>query len=78
MFDHSSVAARSPLGGGGCAAAWLRAGGGGPEGGASEPTDGEAARIAEELFQIIPLLDEEPDRGSGLVKQQRLFSRARR
>ena len=41
-------------------------------------TDGEAARIAEELFQIIPLLGEEPDRGSGLVKQQRLLSRARR
>jgi hypothetical protein len=75
---NSSVAARSTLEGGGCAAAWLRGGGGGPEAELRNLTEAGAARIADELFQLIPLLDEEPDRGSGLVEQQRLFSRARR
>lgn len=41
-------------------------------------TEEEAAEIADELQQLLPLLPEEPERGSGLVEQQRLFSRARR
>lgn len=40
-------------------------------------TEADAARIADELLQLLPLLPEEPERGSGLVEQQRLFSRAR-
>lgn len=40
-------------------------------------TEEDAARIADELLQLLPLLPEEPERGSGLVEQQRLFSRAR-
>lgn len=40
-------------------------------------TEDEAARIADDLLQLLPLLEDEPDRGSGLVDQQRLFSRAR-
>lgn len=40
-------------------------------------TEDEAARIADELLQLLPLLPDEPDRGSGLVEQQRIFSRAR-
>lgn len=41
-------------------------------------TEEEAARIADDLLQLLPWLEDEPDRGSGLVEQQRLFSRARR
>ncbi|MGI9120025.1 MAG: hypothetical protein ACR2G7_07900 [Acidimicrobiales bacterium] len=41
-------------------------------------TEDEAAHIADDLLQLLPLLIQEPDRGSGLVDQQRLFSRARR
>ncbi len=40
-------------------------------------TEQEAAIIADELLQLLPLLPDEPDRGSGLVEQQRLFARAR-
>lgn len=40
-------------------------------------TEDEAALIADDLLQLLPLLEDEPDRGSGLVEQQRLFSRAR-
>jgi hypothetical protein len=36
-------------------------------------TEQEAARIADELLQHLALLPEEPDRGSGLVEQQRIF-----
>lgn len=41
-------------------------------------TEADAARIADELLQLLPLLEPEPDRGSGLVEQQRIFARARR
>jgi hypothetical protein len=41
-------------------------------------TDEEAAIIADGLLQLLPLLADEPDRGSGLVEQQRWFSRIRR
>lgn len=41
-------------------------------------TEAEAAEIADELQQMLPLLPPEPERGSGLVEQQRIFSRARR
>lgn len=41
-------------------------------------TEDEAARIADDLLQLLPVLADEPDRDSGLVEQQRLFSRARR
>lgn len=37
-------------------------------------TEGEAARIADDLLQLLPLLPDEPDRGSGLVEQQHWFS----
>lgn len=36
-------------------------------------TDEEAGVIADDLLQLLPFLPEEPDRGSGLVEQQRLF-----
>lgn len=36
-------------------------------------TEDEAARIADDLLALLPLLADEPDRGSGLVEQQRLF-----
>lgn len=36
-------------------------------------TDEEAGIIADDLLQLLPFLPEEPDRGSGLVEQQRLF-----
>jgi hypothetical protein len=39
-------------------------------------TEQEAARIADELLQHLALLPQEPDRGSGLVEQQRIFRRA--
>lgn len=41
-------------------------------------TQSEAAEIADDLLQLLPLLPEAPERGSGLVEQQRIFSRARR
>lgn len=41
-------------------------------------TEKEAARIADELLQMLASLPEEPERGSGLVEQQRIFSRAQR
>ncbi len=41
-------------------------------------TEAEAARIADELQQLLPQLEPEPERGSGLVEQQRIFARARR
>ncbi|MGH9011819.1 MAG: hypothetical protein ACRDYF_18520 [Acidimicrobiia bacterium] len=41
-------------------------------------TEADAARIADELQQLLPHLDPEPDRISGLVEQQRIFARARR
>lgn len=37
-------------------------------------SDEEAAAIADELLQLLPLLADEPDRGSGLIEQQRLFA----
>ncbi len=40
-------------------------------------TEGDAAMIADDLLQLLPLLPEEPDRGSGLIEQQRIFSRLR-
>lgn len=40
-------------------------------------TQEQAARIADELLQLLPSLPPEPDRGSGLVEQQRLFGLAR-
>ncbi|MDP8954233.1 MAG: hypothetical protein M3N37_04825 [Actinomycetota bacterium] len=40
-------------------------------------TEGEAAIIADDLLQVLPLLADEPDRGSGLVDQQRIFSKLR-
>lgn len=40
-------------------------------------TEADAARIADGLQQL-PLLYAEPDRGSGLVEQQRLFMLLRR
>lgn len=40
-------------------------------------TEAEAAQIADDLLQLLPQLDPEPDRGSGLVEQQRIFARAR-
>ncbi len=39
-----------------------------------ELTDEEAAVIADDLLQILPYLPDEPDRGSGLIEQQRWFS----
>lgn len=41
-------------------------------------TEADAARIADGLQQLMPLLYAEPDRGSGLVEQQRLFMLLRR
>lgn len=38
----------------------------------------EAAIIADDLLQLLLYLPEEPDRGSGLVEQQRWFSLLRR
>lgn len=40
-------------------------------------TEREAAIVADELLQMLPNLADEPDRGSGLVEQQRWFSRLR-
>lgn len=37
-------------------------------------TDAEGAMIADDLLQILPFLPDEPDRGSGLIEQQRWFS----
>lgn len=39
-------------------------------------TEEDAARIADELLQMLESLPPEPDRGSGLVEQQRIFARA--
>ncbi len=39
-------------------------------------TEEDAARIADELLQLLALLPAEPDRGSRLVEQQRIFARA--
>lgn len=36
-------------------------------------TEDDAGRIADDLLALLPLLADEPDRGSGLVEQQRLF-----
>ncbi len=41
-------------------------------------TEQDAARIGDELQQLMPSLCEEPDRGSGLIEQQRLFGLLRR
>ncbi len=41
-------------------------------------TEERAAIIADDLLQLLPLLADEPDRGSGLVEQQRWFSLIRR
>ncbi|MEJ7704157.1 MAG: hypothetical protein WKF47_11000 [Geodermatophilaceae bacterium] len=38
-------------------------------------TEEEAARIADELLQLLAVHPAEPDRGSGLVEQQRIFAR---
>lgn len=40
-------------------------------------TEEEAGIIADDLQQLLPHLADEPDRGSGLVDQQRLFNRLR-
>jgi hypothetical protein len=40
-------------------------------------SDKDAAIIADDLLQLLPFLADEPDRGSGLVEQQRWFSRIR-
>lgn len=40
-------------------------------------TEREAAIVADELLQMLPYLADEPDRGSGLVEQQRWFARLR-
>jgi hypothetical protein len=37
-------------------------------------TEEESALIADDLLQLLPLLAAEPDRGSGLVEQQRWFT----
>lgn len=37
-------------------------------------TEEESALMADDLLQLLPLLAAEPDRGSGLVEQQRWFS----
>lgn len=37
-------------------------------------TDEEAVVIADDLLQILSFLPDEPDRGSGLIEQQRWFS----
>lgn len=37
-------------------------------------TEWEAAVIADDLLQLLPFLPDEPERGSGLVEQQRWFS----
>lgn len=37
-------------------------------------TEQEAAGIADDLLQLLAFHPDEPDRGSGLVEQQRLFS----
>lgn len=37
-------------------------------------TEWQAAEIADEIGQWLPLVTDEPDRGSGLVEQQRLFA----
>ena len=37
-------------------------------------TDQEGAMVADDLLQLLALLPDEPDRGSGLVEQQRIFS----
>jgi uncharacterized membrane protein YqiK len=42
-----------------------------------ELTEDEAARIADELLQALPWLPVEPERGSGLVDQQRIFGLTR-
>lgn len=36
-------------------------------------TEKEAGIIADDLLQLLPLLRDEPDRGSGLIEQQRWF-----
>ncbi len=41
-------------------------------------TEDDAARIADDLLQLLDVLPPEPDRGSGLVEQQRIFGRAHR
>lgn len=40
-------------------------------------TDEEGAAVADELLQLLASLPEEPDRGSGLVEQQRIFAQLR-
>lgn len=42
----------------------------------AEVTEEDAARIADDLLQLLPLLPPAP-RESGLVEQQRIFARAR-
>lgn len=37
-------------------------------------TEDEAAHLADDLLQLLPFLPDEPDRGTGLVEQQRLFT----
>jgi hypothetical protein len=41
-------------------------------------TDAQAWAAFDELVQLLPLGVDEPDRGSGLVEQQRLFARVRK
>jgi hypothetical protein len=40
-------------------------------------TDEDARAAAGELAQLLSLLPDEPDHGSGLVEQQRIFARLR-
>ncbi len=41
-------------------------------------TEYEAAVVADDLLQLLAFLPDEPDRGSGLVEQQRIFSQLRK
>lgn len=40
-------------------------------------TEEDAARIADELLQLLEVLPPEPDRGSGLVQMQEILARGR-
>jgi hypothetical protein len=40
-------------------------------------TEAEAAAIADDLLPMLPFRPVEPDRGSGLIEQQRWFSLVR-
>lgn len=42
-----------------------------------EMIEAEAARIADAVLAVLPELPVSPERGSGLVEQQRIFARAR-